>query len=115
MERARLITQPEPGFFTVKLVKGGPFVPARIYHPCPIEMGVWDEWNWLDRRWPDLVAEIDGEEVEIDRVWLWGRPTTFKEFEFLSHRSRWAHASAPHHPAANPRERIDLGKLPPVY
>ena len=32
---ARSVDRPEPGFFTLRLVKGGPKVPARIVHVQP--------------------------------------------------------------------------------
>lgn len=114
MDRTRLIDQPEPGFFTLRMVRGGPLVAARIYRPCPLEMAVWEPWQHLDR-WYALEAEIDGQPCAVDRVWLFGRPIPWREFEFLSHRAQWARDHAPDHPAARPRERIDLGRMKPLF
>lgn len=114
VERARIITAPEPGFFKMRLGRGAPFVAARIYRPCPIEFCLFSPFQALDRHYP-LAAEIDGTPSTVDSVWLYGRPIPWREFEFLNHRGRWARAHAPDHPAARPREAVNLGKMPPVF
>jgi hypothetical protein len=114
MERARILTAPEPGWFTMRLVRGGPQVPARIYQPCPIEFCWLSPWQWVDRRYK-LEAEIDGTPTTVDSVWLYGRRSTMAEFEYLTHKARWARVHQPEHPAANPRAKIDLGKMKSVY
>ena len=65
----RRIDQPCPGFFRTRLVRGGPWVGAIIYQPCPFAaMPVVDgcgEDDWfvpLDRSRP-LSALIDGLDV----------------------------------------------------
>lgn len=62
--KARRIDQPAPGWFKVKLVKGGPWVPARIY----------------------LAAEIGKASVEIERVWEYGHMIDEPEWRRLMDR-----------------------------
>ncbi len=52
---SRAIDAPEPGFFRMKLVRGGPWVPARIF-----------------TRLGHLAAEINGQPCDVDRVWNGG-------------------------------------------
>ena len=75
---------PKPGLFKIKLVRGGPWVGARIY--C----------------WPDGVwyAAVDGKNVsdggvrdptqcrEIMRIWQFGRDVTEAEYRTLTRQDR---------------------------
>lgn len=111
MPEGRAIASPEPGFFKVRLVRGGPWVAARIFRPCPIEVLVYGEWQAIDR-WPALAAEIDGESCPVDRVWLFGNTITQLEFEVLGAKAGWARAYQPEHPQAKPRERVNRLTMP---
>lgn len=99
----RQIGQPEPGYYKRRLVGGGPWVSVRFY---------------LDEG--ELRVEVDGEERRADgerhdpfEVWPLSWPSTETEYRFFCQLREWAQRFAPHHPAARPRERIDLGQLPP--
>lgn len=106
--KSRMVSAPQPGFFKLRLVKGGPWVPARIFE-IPAVDPITSET--LDR--PQMLnAEIDGAPVDVDRVWLFGYPIDQKEFDFLSATSRWARDFAPDEPAAKPREKMDPLKTP---
>ncbi len=106
--KPRAILDPVPGFYRVRMVRGGPFVGARIYRPCPVDPSHGDH---LDR-WPALCAEIDGESCSVDRVWLFGEPITAGEFEYLRARSRFASNHRPDLPEAEPRKPVDLLTAP---
>lgn len=77
----RNFSEPRPGWFKLRSVPRGPFMPARIYRPIPIEPGT----NHVLDRWPRLVAEIDGAVIEdIYEIWDWGREITEADFDFIT-------------------------------
>ncbi len=108
----RAIGIPEPGFFQMRQVKGGVFVSAVIYRPCPLEIHNDAPWQWIDR-WPHLKAEIDGQSADVGRVWTSGRRIPIAEYLFLKDDRAWARQYAPHLPEANPRQPVDFNTLAP--
>ena len=99
----RQIGQPEPGYYKRRLVGGGPWVAVRFY----LEDG-------------EMRVEVDGTTHRADgqrhdphELWPLSWPSTEEEYKFFAQVREWAKRFAPHHPAARPRERIDLGALPP--
>ncbi len=114
MTEPRNIDRPEPGFWMVKLAKGGVDVPARIFREtCAAEPG--DPENRMERP-AFLVAEILGEVATLDDVWLRrGRAIEAAEYRFQV--ADFAHAQAwrPHDPKHAPRAAVDLSSLPPLY
>jgi hypothetical protein len=99
----RQIGRPEPGYYKRRLVGGGPWVSVRFY----LEDG-------------EMRVEVDGQTHRGDgerhdphEVWPLSWPSTEQEYTFLCQLREWAQRFAPHHPAARPRERINLGELPP--
>jgi hypothetical protein len=107
----RAIDRPEPGFFKMRLTRGGPWVPAILYRPCPIEFNP-ETFQGVDRVY-HLEAEIDGRPVGLDRIWGYGRRIPMAEYLFLKANSAWVRQYAPHLPEANPRQPIDFDTLPP--
>lgn len=114
----RNIAAPEPGYWMIRLVKGGPAVPAMI--ECrPHEPG--NPFNVLDRSPRSLWhAEIDGEPADVERVWN-ARPVpgpddkpqiTRAEYDYQVALGRHAKEYLPNHPRANPRSKIDLMTVP---
>ena len=95
---------PQAGWFKCKMVKGGPWVPARIwlYQPCDEETEdlVGDEI---------LQCEINGKFADVEQAWLrlCHNPITQQEFNFMTADAAWSETYAPHEPKANPRERVD--------
>ncbi|WP_119270893.1 hypothetical protein [Taklimakanibacter deserti] len=106
-ERVAIPDEPHPGFFQRKLVKGGPFVPARIW----LEQDVGEDGELLGA---ELRCEVNGEPADPFEAWsyLCGRPITEEYFNYLTARNRWAAWHAPHEAAANPRQPIDWNRLP---
>ncbi len=107
------IDKPEPGYFRMRLVKGGPWVGAIIFRPCPIEMHP-ETFQAVDR-WPHLQAEVDGKPAGVDRVWTSGRRVPMAEYLFLRDDRAWAREYAPQSPEANPRQPVNLGALLPIF
>ena len=48
-DRGRDTRDIRPGFFKVQAVFNGPWLPACIWRPCPIEFHDDGAWQWLDR------------------------------------------------------------------
>ncbi len=109
----RAIASPEPGFFRMKLTRGGIFVAAIIWRPCRIESNP-ETFQAVDR-WPHLEAEIDGKPADVDRVWTSGRRIPIAEYQFLKADRAWAREWAPQSPEANPRVAIDFDTLTPPF
>jgi hypothetical protein len=118
---------PVPGLYAMRLAKGGLRVAVRIWFGPAIIDG--EEQD----RGHDWRVEIDGytERLESDRdsgyrcrvaldiheAWPFcaGNPIDQAEYDFLLRRARWARDYAPDHPAARPRERVDVRTLRPGW
>jgi hypothetical protein len=113
---------PEPGFFRMKLVRGGPWVPALIWRPCPIVIpqplettpGPEDWCRPLDRSRP-LLARIGEREADPFDVWTYGRRIGAAEYHWRLALGKWAQTHAPLDPEANPRARVDLARQPSLF
>lgn len=98
---------PKVGFYRIRLVRGGPFVPARI--------------GKTGRLW---WAEIDGvRQAEphenpalalATKIQLFGEPISPQVYNFMVASAAHARDHDPKAPAANPKTKIDLGKLPAI-
>jgi hypothetical protein len=95
--------EPVPGTYASRLVKSGPLVAIRISR---------DKDSGCYR------IEVDGQidAVPIEAAWpaCARRPITTGEYRFMLRRAEWARTHQPEHPAANPRKRVDLRRIPPV-
>ncbi len=110
----RAIARPEPGFFRMRLVKGGPWVGAIIFRPCPIEMHP-ETFQAVDRHY-HLQAEIDGRPVDLSQIWDYGRRIDQAEYEYLCADRDWCRRHAPERLEADTQRdyfRADL--LPPIF
>lgn len=113
----RFTAHPEPGFFKVRLCKAGPWVPARIRRLCSCtatggDDGAEHEWRETCDRFPPLAADVDGEAVPIDRVWIYGHPIDERDWRYMTDYAAWARAHARHKPEANPRRPITASEQP---
>lgn len=127
---SRQLDRPEPGFYTLRLVKNGPRVAARIARLCTCTIGGGEHapHDWTpacDRPWPVWLAEINGDQVSepdrdplkagVFRIWESGEPCTADEYRYRLELKAWAEREAPDAPEANPRKPIDLNQLPPLF
>ena len=110
---ARDITRPMPGYWAVRLTRGGPLVPAAI---------VWERstyepdnpTNLLDRS-AILTGYIGGKMVSPSEVWeRKGKPITKAEYEFELKDAAWAKDFAPQEPKAQPERYVDLREIAPI-
>lgn len=113
----RLTAHPAPGFFQIRLVKGGPFVPARIYRPCACTINGPAEHDWQDTcdRYSPLAAEIDGKPGGLWRLWTYGKIISRNDYQYMTDLREWSLTCDPLSPQANPGQPIDLGQMDPVF
>lgn len=114
-EAPRQVDQPEPGFFKLRLARGGPWVPARIWYGPPIDPITGED---LDRS-PRLQAqtfdfEPTADFVRICKVWTHGVRIDEAEYDFMRASIAYAKAHRPSDPIANPFRTVDVASLPPV-
>lgn len=106
---SRSVDTPEPGYFAIKLVKGGVRVGARLTY----ENGLW-------------VVSINGEpkgapvsdpadNAAIWRVWHGGQFIAESEYTYLIERAAWAASHAPADPYANPSQPVDVRQMAPLF
>ena len=100
--------EPQCGWFKRKLVKGGPFVPARVWMYQPVD----DEGDLCGDE--VLQCEVDGKFADPEEAWSWlcGNPISEAEFKHLTALRQWSEEHAPTEPYANPRQPVDWQKVP---
>jgi len=100
---------PHCGWFKRKLVRGGVFVPARIWVVQDIDPETGELLS--DEQ---LQCEVNGAFADPEDAWSWicANPITEQEFRFLEASSEWAREHAPHEPMANPQQRVDWIAVP---
>jgi hypothetical protein len=111
----RVISDPQPGFFVTRLVRGGPMVPAVIWRPCPLEIDPYEGIIQPLDRYPHLRARILDRDVHPETVWAAGRAVPMAEWRFLTAMVAWARIWAPDHPLANPKTPIAIEKMAAAF
>lgn len=110
MKRHNPLDDPQPGFFKLRAVKTAPMVAAAIFLPCPID----PFYGFPLDRPRHLQAHINGQDANLDRVWMNGELIKFAEYRFLMADRDWASKYAPHLPEANPSRGVNIRDLAPV-
>ena len=110
---AREIHIPKPGFWKVRMVRGGPYVPAKIWDEA--ERG--GDGELLEDE--KLRCIVNGNERDpehwAERLNLYGIVIDEKEYEYLSRVSTWAKEWAPDAPEASPTQAIDPLRSKPIF
>ena len=86
---ARILDRPAPGFFRIRQRRGGPWLQAIIYRPCPWVQpdprygidGTPDPEDWCrpTERSRPLCAIVEDREATVDEVWTYGRFSSLHE------------------------------------
>jgi hypothetical protein len=99
---------PQCGFFKRRLVRNGPFVPAKIWLYQPIGEGGELEGD------EKLQCEVNGKFADPELQWEWLRqnPITEAEYNYLVAAIDWTKENAPDQPMANERTAVDWNKIP---
>lgn len=115
---------PVAGHYAIKLVRGGPRVPVRIWFGLPIIDGEEQDraHGWfveVDGRTNRVERDDEGYRcsvpLSVESVWPFCAkdPITEAEYRFLIAHAAWARDYAPEHPKASPREPVDFSTLLP--
>jgi hypothetical protein len=93
--------EPVPGFYVLRLVKGGPYVGGEI--------------RFAEGQWSAMIdGDWDGPSAnpwileKLTTLHHYGRFATESEVKFRVGQRRWAMIYSPNHAAANPRRALDL-------
>ena len=107
---------PQPGHYKTRLVRNGPFVPARVWINKPERD---DAGDLMDDE--GLMMEVNGERISgeqlIAETWLWlmGNPIDQAEYDFMMADSDHAQKYRPDDPKARPTKAIDLGSQKSIF
>lgn len=107
--------EPVAGYYKTRRVRHGIWVAVRLWLDADRhEPGVPE--NKLDRA-PIWRAELDGVEVEFDKVWPWAKLIVIDraEYRFLLADAAHARAHRPDSPEANPTKAVDVGSMPALF
>lgn len=100
---------PIDGFYIMRLVKRGPWVPVRIWFGSSFDpaTGEWCDRSYLWR------CCIDGEQRNIWEAWpaCSGEPITAAEYRYRRQRSLHMRQHEPDQPEARPRRPVDYGTV----
>lgn len=100
---------PRCGWFKRRLVKGGPWVAAKIWMDQPIDPDTGELCG--DET---LQCEVAGRWADPEDAWTWlcANPITEQEFRYLTALAEHCARHEPSHPSANPRQAIDHLQTP---
>ncbi len=104
--------EPHCGWYKRKLVRGGVFVPARIWMYQSICA---DTGELLSDE--TMQAELNGAHADPHDLWSWvaGNPICEQEFRYLTARIMHAAMYEPADAFAAPSRPIDLNTIPPMF
>mgnify|MGYP000258718228 FL=1 len=98
---------PQPGSFLLRLVRGGPQVPAMITNA----RGLWQaKVNGESRTAHANPAEAP----DVYRIWHGGVRAQPEECDYLDALREWARTGQPNHPLLHPRQPIDVALMAPL-
>lgn len=107
---ARRIDLPTPGYWAVRLTRGGVEVGAAILRlQTVVEPGEADNRMERSSHW---IAYLNGKIVSVETVWMKrGRKITEAEYNYLVADRAWAARYAPSSPEANPDKPVSAEQL----
>lgn len=120
---ARPISEARPGYFAVRRLRGGPQLPGIIYRPCSCSINGDDSGESIhthkddcDRFYPYLVAEVDGEAVDPDWLWLHGEELHEWQYRWLVDKVAYDRNNPPEpKEKPEPAPRLDPRTSKPVF
>lgn len=100
---APVINQPVAGFYKMRLVKNGPWVPVQI---APYS---------TTRQFSVLCAWVGDGPADLIETWhrCAGRPISDRDYRYMMSLREWAHANDRAAPEANPYKAIDISTMKP--
>lgn len=110
-DREDVPNEPRCGWFKRRMVRGGVYVPARIW----VLQECGDDGELLDDE--TLQCEVNGKWADPEDAWSYicGHPITVEEYNYLEAARVWAETYSPDDPFANPRRKIDHLTTPILF
>ena len=107
------LNEPQEGYYRRRLVRGGPWVAARIWWV----RGDIDQETSHQMSDDVLRCVVNGRRRDPYREWLWlaKEPITEAEYNFLVDDAAHARAHRPDDPKGKPDAPIDLNKMDPIF
>lgn len=107
--KPQITTEPHCGWYRRRFVRGGPWVPARIWMHQEIDADS-GELTAPER----LRCDVGGKERDPIEQWTYlaDRPIGESEYRYMISLGAWASAYADEHPAAKTDERVDFNTSP---
>lgn len=98
-----------PGYFRLRLVRGGPFVAASI------DLTADGLWRVTVNGEASAASADPWHCPGMERVWFYGHRIDRAEHDYLLALAAHARRHDPAHPLASPGQRIDLHHIAPIY
>ena len=98
---------PQPGWFTLRLVRGGPSVTATI--ACTDGL-----WQATVNGKPCQAHTDPAQADQVYRVWHGGVRVPQEEYRYLEAVRAWAMRAMPSHPMLHPFQPVDVNLLAPL-
>lgn len=106
-QHARVVWPPSPGYFTLRLVKGGWRAPAQII----FANGLWQAIVDGEAGTPHADPVIAG----VDIIWSYGVFSNAAEYAYLNATREWARRNPQaNHPAADATQPISRVRMRPI-
>ena len=113
------LDDPQPGFFRMRLVRGGPFVAAEIRHGYPTDPATGEELTERPVMWEALIngyriATPSPDPVAAGVFRIWGIATPEKEHiaRYIKDMNWWAEDNQAEWPDASPEKPVNPTKIP---
>jgi len=104
--------EPQPGWFTRRLVQGGPLVAARIWMHQEIDAETGDLTAPEELR-----CEVGGKARDAIDEWTYlaDSPITEADYNYMMADAAWLKQHHPGAPEANPHERVHSRAIPQLF
>jgi len=111
------VDTPQAGFYKRRFVRGGPWVPVRLWFGAPIDPVTGEELERGHRWQAEVRGNLVTDETEIIETWIScaGNPITEDEYNAMLGKADYADTRDQRLPEFKPEQKIDLGKLPPIF
>ena len=110
--KARVVNEPQPGFYKVRLVAKGWKVPAWIFQAGDALVAIVDGEQQIGRWRADDEAPMS-DITPLMRVHLYGEQIDQAEWDYLNALREFCRIHKPDHPCCHPGRPIDIRLLAP--
>lgn len=103
------VDEPQSGYYRRRLVKGGPWVPVKIWliQIVDPETGELTQPSYF-------CCDVDGKPASAEDQWSYvcDQPITRADYDHMVDVSKYAKARDPREPLADPRKKVNLMNVP---